>query len=508
MDDDSLLSSALALAVYKKLRNEQLKLVEAAIANNIPLKIESVTPGPKGDAGPQGVRGQIGPYGPRGPQGLQGPKGDTGPKGDKGDTPDVNAIAEVVQGKLLTDFENLKGQLLGKVNSAIMAAGGGGNNSGGGEVKLARLDDFDSSTIFHGGLIGWDNTEKKFRLFNPGSSTIPQWLIDSVNQNSSDLVDLAAIVASTTSKTNDNTSRIEVIEVDVSDAKADIIVLQDKVTELETVNADQATRIEILENLVAACPCGPLPALFGNGPYVKVLYSNDHLVAGGYGIEIPFADYYIQNISNIIVTDSSDNVVDVPIQFSTDKVVMSSSSLLTDKKLFITMYDNLPAVNQNPAFIRGPYIKTIDTTPYISVDGFVIDIPYIAENILSFETLYLVDASGNTLDAQMEIKSDRLVITSTTPLFSTNVVGAVSYKTTTAIGNAGTYSKRLKVPLSGLQYTIDYTDASIGTILNYFILDATSKKVPSFVVKQTETDLTIMSNIDMAGHELVIYYTN
>jgi len=168
MYGDQILSSALAIAVYKKLKNDQLKLVEAAIANNIPITIESVTPGPKGDAGPRGVRGQIGPYGPRGPKGDAGPKGDIGPKGDKGDTPDVIAIAEVVQNKLLTDFENLKGQLVGRVNSAIMAAGGGGNNSGGGEVKLARLDDFDSSAIFHGGLIGWDNTEKKFRLFQAG----------------------------------------------------------------------------------------------------------------------------------------------------------------------------------------------------------------------------------------------------------------------------------------------------------------------------------------------------
>jgi hypothetical protein len=541
---DDVLSSALALAVYKKLKNEQLQLIETAITEGLPLKIESITPGPQGPAGPIGVRGAAGPLGPRGPQGDKGDKGDTGEKGDKGDTPSINAVAEIVQNKLLSDFENLKTQLLGKVNSAIMAAGGGGNNSGGGEVKLARLDDFDSSTMFHGGLIGWDNTEKTFRLFTADAASIPTWLTDKVEQNRLDIIDLAAIVSSTTTQTNANTvllqnheTRITLNRTDINILKTDVAalkllniqvinqgnaiavltldldavenevdLLRGRVTSLETVNAQQSIRITSLEAQIASCCVQSV--LYGNGPYVRILNGNYHLIDNGYGLEILYEDFSISNISNIVVTDSSGNVIDLSTQFFSDKVILSSNLNLQDTKIFVTLYDNLESAIQNPALIKGPYYKRFNSNYYISNGGYSIDIPYAQENITAFETYCLVDRHGNAIDCVVEIKTDRLVFTSTALLYGTYINSTINYTNTTPNGNSGTYSKKLTTPLSGLQFIVDYSSYSIGSVLSYHIFDTISREIVSVQLTQTETQLVIDSNIDMAGLQLIVYYSS
>ena len=545
-DDNDILSSALALAVYKKLKTEQLNLIERALAEGLPLEIRSIEPGPQGPQGLVGPRGNLGPIGPRGPQGLIGEQGPAGPVGPPGKDADANAIAEIVQNKLLKDFDNLKTQLIGRINSAIMASGGGGS-AGSGEVKLARLDDFDSSYLYHGGLIGWDDITKEFRLFSPTAGTVPQELIDEIHQNTTDIQDLAGDVASAvntvnaiTSTVNTHTTQLSQIipnvntlttrvnslqsmlydyvsirdnvitlVTDLDAAEAEIDILRERVNDLEQVNAQQSIRLTVLEELLANCQCDPVEEIiYGNGPYVRTLTGNYYLIDDGLGFEIRYEDFDIKHISNIVVTDDNDDVIDVQIQYLADRVILKSNRHMIDCRIYVTLFDTLPSVIQNPDLIKGPYFKRLNSNFYLSNNGYRVEIPFTQENATQFETFVMVDRFGYQIDAVAYMRSDRLVFDSNKLLFGTFVYLSVDYQTDTPNGNAGTYTKKKVIQLSGYQHNVDFISNGIGSLLNYYIFNSITKNVVSVVYKQNDTQLLIDSNIDLTNHELVLYYNS
>jgi len=170
--DKELLDTGIALAIYKKLRKEQLSLLERALKEEIPLEIRSITPGPEGRRGIIGPRGEKGSMGPRGPQGIEGPEGPQGPEGPIGKTPDVapavRMMQQEVEEKLKQDFDKIAQQASARITS-ITNSFESGNNSGGGEVWLKKMADVSMPSLEDGYVITWDQGQGKFILAPSGA---------------------------------------------------------------------------------------------------------------------------------------------------------------------------------------------------------------------------------------------------------------------------------------------------------------------------------------------------
>lgn len=227
--ESNIVESALALAVYKKLKKEQFQLIETAIKEGLPITIESFTPGPQGPKGQVGARGERGPIGPMGPRGLIGEQGPQGDQGPQGETPDLRPLQKEIEEKLRKDFDGLAENLRNKIASQISAPTGG-NNTGGGVVKLSKLVDFDNTTVSDGAVISYNAVTRKFEM-------VPM----AQNTGSLDPAVLQQI--------NDNSNSISSINASVANIQIDIGNLQNDVLQIPPLQSQVATNTSIITTL-------------------------------------------------------------------------------------------------------------------------------------------------------------------------------------------------------------------------------------------------------------------
>ena len=474
-DQKDLLSSALAVAVYRKLRKEQLELIETAIREGVPLEIKSIQEGPQGPRGKIGGRGPQGPMGPRGPQGPQGDQGIQGEKGEKGDTPDLTPLADKIQGKLLEDFERLKAQIQSKITNAVMGAGG--NNTGSGEIYIKKMADFDRSNMLDGGVIVWDADTNQFRL-EPANSIDPA-IVDQVADNSSDITLIQNSIINLSNAVNNN---------------------YDDIVDLYSIVNDLESRLSDVENIINT------GVRYGNGPLQRQLNANHYLINNGNGLKINYEEYDIGHVHFISVVNQVGDQQSVAWRVEDGYIRCDSAIPLLNSQIFLTYYDTLPStiqdINQDP----GPFRLKVNGNLLIEDSGYTIRVPHASYNIEEVQSFHLINEDNEVIETMVEITEDDLIFRSNTLLYGMTVDMLVTYDGLDATLPTGAGMPKYEFDLTGNVFTVDYASRNITSVMSFYVINATTNEVVEVEIDQTANELILKSNVDLTGHKLLLWY--
>ena len=497
---NELIGSSLAVAVYKKLKTEQIQLIEHAITEGLPLEIRSIEPGPRGKEGPVGPRGLRGSIGPQGKVGPRGPQGEQGEKGDKGDTPDLKPVQDEIEKKLRYDFDNLKVNLTNKIQSASTGSVGG-NNTGGGVVRLTRLVDFDDTSLFNGGLVGYNSNTKMFELYPSIDNEIDPALEALIYNNEFRISSLESNLSIVSGDVATNEYNINAISNYVT---ATTNALSDDIADLNQRVNDMEDRLDAVEAL--------LNPVIGNKKVITI-FADYHLAGNGNTVCIDRSEYDIGSIHFIHVTDANYNTVDVSTEFVDDKIIIESLQSLAGHRINLTIVDTQLRVI--PSDTSGPFNIEVNGNLYLDSTGTNIAIDYSLYNIQTIESAYVTvwNRSTNTdeivyLAETYDHVNDRVIFSSNIPLYGSKVhlYASLTSDTSNPMQHIGSDYFEILPGIGTTNISVDFSTYNINNIRSFRVEKISDGTVVDVPVTITNQDITFDSNVDLTGHVIKVWY--
>ena len=221
--------------------------------------------------------------------------------------------------------------------------------------------------------------------------------------------------------------------------------------------------------------------------------ANAYLSGGGNIATFPKADTSLENsfLYSVYVVDPSDDQVVALSNFNgTDKIQIESNSSLFNFRILMNYYQ-----------VRGTtdpeYIK-VQANNYISADGLTVEIPFSDFSFSEIESFVMRDG-GYAVDPVTHVLSDRIVFTSSTPMFGMQIE---------LFGNNNSLVgfSELNIPLSTNVQSVDFVSNGIDKVYNHMVVDDANNEVKDVVVYLTPTEIRFESSFNMSGLTLKLWY--